>query len=148
MRTDIPHIYIYIYIHTYIYSHTHNKMEQQEQMSSIFFEGNPINIIKSKFSIDMVYELCCLQQYLRAIIAGKIDAKHLIDFHKKLTILHARNTLENLSPDPHLEKCLHHLDLTIRLWSFSTTSKWMNQLSSCTTFIDDFLQQSPHPPKP
>jgi hypothetical protein len=115
-------------------------MERQQQMSSLFFEGNPINLIKSKYSIDMVYELHCLVEYLDAIIAERLDAKHIIDFHKKLTILHARYTLQKLSPDPNLEKSLYHLDMAIRSWSFYSKSKWTDQISCCKTFLADFIQ--------
>jgi hypothetical protein len=124
-----------------------NEMENQELMNSIFFEGNPLEMIRNKVHLDILYELTCLKTYLELILEKKLNPKHMIDFSRKLTVLNARWTYTKLEPNKNLCRTLHYLDQAISFWRFGSFTKWMDQLQISITMIDEFLIENHIPIK-
>lgn len=114
-------------------------MNDQNIMSSIFFEGNPLSVVRDKRRIFLRYEIQSLNTLLGKITKGEIDPKYMMEFSKKLTLLHARYMLITLESNEILTKILHHLNQAITLWSFHQKSKWIDQIVICVSFIQEFL---------
>lgn len=129
-KKEIPHSPIF------------HEMDQQEQMNSVFFEGNPLEMIQSKVHLDIIYELTCLKTYLEQILEKKLDPKHMIDFSRKLTVLNARWIYTKLEPNKNLERTLHYLNQALSFWRFGSFTKWMDQLNASTIMIDEFLLEN------
>ena len=108
---------------------------------NLFDESSSIDTIRFGATIDMFRMMEDLKMVLDMIIQKNKPFEHTFGVRRKLTMLNARCTIARGSPYDKLQSVEKYVDMSIRIWSMASTSRWADQLVCAMSFADDILAE-------